>query len=83
LTRGFHALFQGDVLTALHFNALLPVYLLLFLYLFVSLGLILISGRVFDFRRFSSRFIYGFLVLTLVFGIVRNLPFYPFNLLEI
>lgn len=83
LTRGFHALFQGDILTALHFNALLPVYLLLFLYLFVSLGLILIRGRGFNFCRFSSRIIYGFLALTLVFGIVRNLPFYPFNLLAI
>lgn len=83
LTRGFHALFQGDVLTALHFNAMLPVYLLLFLYLFVSLGLILIRGRGFEFRRFSPRVVYGFLVLTLVFGIVRNLPFYPFNLLAI
>jgi hypothetical protein len=83
LTRGFHALFQGDILTALHFNALLPVYLLLFLYLFASLGLVLISGRGFEFRRFSPRIIYGFLVLTLIFGIVRNLPFYPFNFLAI
>ncbi len=83
LTRSFHALFQGDVLTALHFNALLPVYLLLFLYLFVSLGLILIRGRGLEFRKFSARIIYGFLVLTLVFGVVRNLPFYPFNFLAI
>ena len=83
LTRGFHALFQGDVLTALHFNALLPVYLLMFLYLFVSLGSILIRGRGLEFRKFSPRIIYGFLVLTLVFGAVRNLPFYPFNFLAI
>jgi hypothetical protein len=83
LTRGFHALFQGDVMTALHFNALLPVYLLLFLYLFVSLGLIFFRGRGLDLRRFSPRIIYGFLVLTLVFGVIRNLPFYPFNFLAI
>jgi ammonia channel protein AmtB len=83
LTRGFHALFQGDILTALHFNALMPVYLLLFLYLFASLGLVLISGRGLEFRKFSPRIIYGFLVLTLVFGVIRNLPFYPFSLIAI
>ena len=83
LTRGFHALFQGDVLTALHFNALLPVYLLLFLYLFVSLGLILIRGRGLKFRAFSPRVLYGFLALTLIFSVIRNLPFYPFNFLAI
>ncbi len=83
LTRGFHAFFQGDVLTALHFNALLPVYLVLFLYLFVSLGLILIRGRGLAFRAFSPRALYGFLALALFFSVVRNLPFYPFNLLAI
>jgi hypothetical protein len=83
LTRGFHAFFQGDILTALHFNVLLPVYLLLFLYLFASLGLIVIRGRGLEFRKLSSRVIYGFLILTLAFGIIRNLPFYPFNFLEI
>ncbi len=83
LTRGVHALFQGDIWTALHFNALLPVYLLVFLYLFASLGLILIRGRGLKFRLFSPRVLYGFLALTLVFSVVRNLPFYPFNLLAI
>ena len=83
LTRGFHSLLQGDVLTALHFNALLPVYFLFLLYLFASLNLILFRGRALDFRVFSPRLISGFLILILVFSIVRNLPFYPFNLLAI
>ena len=83
LTRGFHALFQGDVLSALRFNAMLPVYFLFFLYLFVSLALVLIRGRGLEFRVFSPRLIYGFLVLTLVFAVARNLAFYPFNLLAI
>lgn len=83
LTRGFHALLQGDVLSALHFNALIPFYSLIFLYLFVSLGLILITGRGLNFRLFSPAVIYGFLALTLIFSVVRNLPFYPFNLLAI
>ncbi len=83
LTRGFHALFQGDILTALHFNALLPVYFLFFLYLFVSLGLVLLRGRGLEFRHFSPHLVYGFLALILVFSIARNLPFYPFDLLAI
>jgi hypothetical protein len=83
LTRGFHALSRGDVLSALQFNALIPFYFLFFLYLFVSLGLILFRGRGVSFRAFSPRIIYGFLALTLIFSVVRNLPFYPFNLLAI
>jgi len=83
LTRGFHALFHGDVLSALQFNAMIPFYFLFFLYLFVSLALILFRGRGLAFRAFSPRVIYGFLALTLVFSVVRNLPFYPFNLLAI
>lgn len=83
LTRGFHALFHGDILSALHFNAMLPVYLLFFLYLFVWLASILIRGRGLDFQAFSPYKISGFLILTLAFAVVRNLPFYPFNLLAI
>src|SRR5215217_6732670 len=40
LTRGFHALFQGDILTALDFNAMLPVYAIFFGYLFLAMILI-------------------------------------------
>ncbi len=83
LTRSFHALSRGDILSALHFNAMLPVYLLFFLYLFVSLTLILIRGRGLDFQVFSPYKIFGFLALLFVFAVVRNLPFYPFNLLAI
>lgn len=83
LTRGFHALFQGDVLTALHFNLMLPFYFLFFAYLLVSLGLIVVRNRGLDFRVFSPVVIYGFLILTIVFSVARNLPYYPFNILAI
>src|SRR5918998_6939019 len=42
LTRGFHALFHGDVLTALDYNALLPVYVFIFGYFFLSMVLIVV-----------------------------------------
>jgi len=81
LTRGFHALFHGDVLTALHFNALLPVFALVFGFLFVSLVLIAVRGRGLSWRIFPPASLYGFLILAAAFFVLRNLPFYPFTLL--
>lgn len=81
LTRGFHALFRGDVLTALHFNALLPVFAFVFTYLFVSLALMAIRGHGLSWKIFPPVSLYGFLIIALAFFVLRNLPFYPFTLL--
>jgi len=81
LTRGFHALFHGDVLTALHFNALLPVYALVFGFMFVSLVLVAVRGRGLSWKIFPPSAMYGILVLAAAFFVLRNLPFYPFTLL--
>jgi len=81
LTRGFHALFQGDVLTALHFNALLPVYLFFFLYLLLALIFICVRGRGLKFPAFSPAAIWSLLTVAFVFTVCRNIPFYPFTLL--
>ncbi len=83
MTRGFHALFHGDVFGALHFNALLPVFLFVGIYLFISLGLIAVRGRGLAFNIFKPYLLWGFLFALIVFGIVRNLPFYPFSLLAL
>lgn len=83
LTRGFHALFHGDILSALHFNALLPLYAALLGYLFLSLLLVVWRGRGLSFKLLPPAALYGFLVLAFVFTVIRNLPFYPFNLLAI
>lgn len=77
LTRGFHALFHGDVLTALRFNALLPIYFFFFAYIFISLVMTLFRGRGLGFRLFSPAVVYGFLIVSLIFAVWRNLPFYP------
>src|SRR5262245_31931494 len=45
LTRGFHALFHGDVVTALDFNALLPMFAILVGYGFVAMAYYAIRGR--------------------------------------
>jgi len=81
LTRGFHALFHGDVLTALHFNALLPLFAFLFGFMFVSLVLIAVRGRGLSWKLLPPASLYGFLILAAAFFVLRNLPFYPFTLL--
>ncbi len=81
LTRGFHALFRGDILGALHFNALLPVYFFVFVYLFAALVLLAVKGRALNFNIFSPRFVWSFFTIALVFGVVRNFPVFPFTLL--
>ncbi len=80
MTRGFHALLHGDILSALGYNLLLPGILFFFGYLFVSLFLTFARGRGLDFRIFSPLVIWSFFGFGLVFTILRNLPYYPFNL---
>ena len=81
LTRAFHALFHGDLLTALDFNALLPIWTLVFGYLFVSLVLTTVRGRGLPWKWVSPAMLVGYLVLLITFGVLRNLPYYPFNIL--
>lgn len=81
MTRGFHALLHGDVLGALDYNLLLPAVLFFFGYLFVSLFLTFARGRGLDFKLFNQKIIWSFFGLALAFTVLRNLPFYPFNIL--
>ncbi|MFN0279451.1 MAG: DUF2752 domain-containing protein [Pyrinomonadaceae bacterium] len=81
LTRGFHALFHGDAMTALDFNALIPVWVLIVVYIFVSLALFAVRGRGLPMRLVGPKVLLGFLIVLLLFGVLRNLPFYPFSVL--
>lgn len=81
LTRGFHALFHGDILTALGFNAMIPVYVLIFGYLFIAMLFIAFFGRSIQLKIFKPVYIWGFFIVSLVFFIARNIPAYPFTLL--
>lgn len=80
LTRGFHALFHGDIFTALQFNLLLPIYLLVFFYLGFSLLLIVFRGRGLSYKIFTPVSVYGFFIASMAYGVLRNLPFYPFTI---
>lgn len=71
--RGTHALLQGDVAAALDFNLLLPLYL--------TAGLVLVltaaGGRsATDFK--GARWVWGTVIIAaLAFGVLRNLPWFP------
>lgn len=81
LTRGFHALFHGEILTALDYNAMIPLYALFFAYLVVSMFLIAVRGRGLSFGKLPQKAIWSFLFIGLAFAVLRNLPFYPLNIL--
>ncbi len=81
LTRGFHALFHGDIPTALHFNVLIPVWAAIFGYVFISSVLLAVRGKGLPMWPTWPRFLWTFMIVLLVFGVVRNIPVYPFTIL--
>ncbi len=81
LTRGFHALFHGDIPKALGFNALLPVWAAILLWVWMSLFLLAVRGKGLPMWPTNPTFLWTFMIFLLTFGVLRNLPFYPFSLL--
>ena len=81
LTRGFHALFHGDILRALDHNAMLPFFALLVGFGFGSLVYFALRGRRIPWNLLQPNALWVFLVMLLVFGVTRNLPWYPFTVL--
>jgi hypothetical protein len=81
LTRGFHALLHGDILGALGYNALIPLFIVIFGVFFLALTSVALRGRPLMSWNISLPVVWGMFVLLLLFGILRNLPFYPFSVL--
>lgn len=81
LTRGFHALFHGDLYTAVDFNALTPLFALIFAFLVASLVSVAVRGKGLVRLSASPAYLFGFLILLLTFGVFRNLPYSPFTFL--
>lgn len=81
LTRGFHAVFHGDVLTALDYNALLPIFAAFLGYLLLSMLLVAVRGRGLTLGKLNAPLLWTVFGVLLVFGVLRNLPIYPFSLL--
>jgi len=81
LTRGFHALFHGDVLTALDFNALIPVWIVVFGYVWISLVLLAVRGKGLPTWLARPKFLGGAMIVLMTFGVLRNIPAWPFSIL--
>lgn len=81
LTRGFHALFHGDIIPALDFNLLIPVWAVIFGWVFVSLGLMAVRGRGLPMWPTWPRFLWTFMIVLLAFGVLRNVPVWPLTIL--
>lgn len=81
LTRGFHALFHGDVITALDFNMLLPIWAVIIAYVFVSLILLAVRGRGLPMWPSYPKFLWGFMITLVAFGVLRNIPVWPLTIL--
>ena len=81
MTRGFHALLHGDVLTALDYNALIPIFGLFIGYLLLSMLLIAVRGRGLGLKRLSSPVLWVMFGTMLAFAVLMNIPVYPFSVL--
>ncbi|NNE66188.1 MAG: DUF2752 domain-containing protein [Pyrinomonadaceae bacterium] len=81
LTRAFHALFHGDFIAALDFNAIIPFFVIGFVYLAILLASIMFRGKGLPYTFFSPSALTVFGVIAVTFGIIRNIPAYPFEIL--
>lgn len=81
MTRSFHALLHGDIIGAFRYNLFMPLMFGFLAYVFFSLVLLTLRGRGLDFKIFSPKIMSTIIVLLVLFGVVRNIPVYPFSLL--
>ncbi len=81
LTRGTHALLNGNVLSALGFNAMLIILVPVGIYAFLALLSIAVRGRGLPRSNISTNVFWAIFAAFIIFGVLRNLPFYPFTVL--
>ena len=70
LTRGFHALFNGDVTTALHYNALIPLFSLIFAFGLILMMLVAVKGIAIPKWVYSPKPLFAFFILLVIFGLI-------------
>lgn len=81
LTRGFHSLFHGDIVSAIDFNALIPFWAVIFAYVLVSLSFMAVRGKGLPMWPTNTHFITIFGIALIFFGVLRNIPVYPLTIL--
>lgn len=74
---------HGDIVTALDFNAMIPLVIVFFVYIFLSMLMVAVRGRGIGLgvNKFSMWLIWLTFTTLLVFGVLRNVPAYPFTVL--
>lgn len=80
-TRGMHQLLNGNVVAAFDYNALLVIFVPMIAYLLLNLIYYALRGRSFGVSKLPPAAIWMTAVVLLTFGVLRNLPFYPFTIL--
>ncbi len=80
-TRALHCLLHGRLLDALRFNPLFVSALPFALYLWLCWGAYALFRRRLPLPRLRIRMIVAGICLLVIFGVVRNIPYYPFTLL--
>jgi hypothetical protein len=81
LTRGFHELFHGRLIPALDLNLLIPVWAVIFGYLFLALLIFAVRGRWLRMWLIDPKFLITFFIILVGFGVARNIPLWPFTIL--
>jgi hypothetical protein len=81
LTRATHAALNGDFAAALDFNLLIILLAPLALYGFLAMISAAVRGRGLPFPQIPIWAAWTFGAVLIVFGVLRNLPFYPFTFL--
>jgi hypothetical protein len=80
--RAIHLILHGDIIGAFRFNPLMVLTLPILIY---GLGITVanwIFGTRYRFMLFySNLFIFGYFGIAILYWVLRNLSFYPFNLL--
>jgi hypothetical protein len=76
-----HQLLNGDVPAALDYNALLVLFVPMIIYFVLNLVSVAARGRTLGIGKLPPAGIWAFAVVLLVFGVLRNLPLYPFTIL--
>ena len=76
-----HQLLNGDVAAALDFNALLVLFVPMIIYFLLNLISVAWRGQTLGIGKLPPAGIWSLAVVLIVFGVLRNLPFYPFTVL--
>jgi len=81
--RAIHYLLHLDILEALQYNPLLVICFPFILYItFLSIYNFVFDKKIRIKLFYNNKFVWTLFVVVVMYGVLRNLPFYPFTLLS-